>query len=174
MGVPGRRFGRVMAHRLGFHGQNHCTEWAGSRSELVHEQGGSPTLSFMNFGAHRYVRADRREFNVSAESGARQIARPGSTDLQRGLDDMPRVHSTRTRHPDTMPTDKPNQPRVFHSQRHPTDKLASETVSRSPLTPRVRIQRWERSPDTQPESCRAPSCSTQSSAPARGIVNRTS
>lgn len=66
-------------------------------------------MLFMNSGANRYVRADRRDFNVSVGSVARTIARSGSAGLQRGLDVMPRVHSKRTRHPDTKPTDNPNR-----------------------------------------------------------------
>lgn len=41
------------------------------------------------------------DFNVSADLGTGVSARPLSIDLQRGLDEMSRVCSTSTRHPDT-------------------------------------------------------------------------
>jgi hypothetical protein len=143
-------------------------------------------LLFMNFGANRFVQADcfveadRREFNVSAESPVRVIARPDSAGLQRGLDDMPRVHRNRTRHPDTMPTDE-TQPtasrplaRQSHLQycfgrRHRSRNsflLAAHAASRKPP---VGANAWN-----ETGLHRLPSRFAQSSASTREFVNRTS
>jgi hypothetical protein len=97
---------------------------------LVREQGGSQALLFMNFGANRYA------FKVSAEWAVRDVARTESADLQRGLDDMPRVHPTRTRHPDTMPTVEPSQPRVARSQTNPTYRFALQDSAPKQFPPR--------------------------------------